>query len=189
MDDSLKVLRREYDDMFYFRFALPSMRAGLVNRSRPCLSVQDKGRVDGLRQTGKSPASRKRKHSPKKKGVSVKHRQHRLSPSAANSSSVVGLEEDFKISPEKFDEGHYCKFDGDAGFGVMEEFSDAWLANDDPDDLLCAASIDDLIRDGLGEEGFVCSTTERSRSTSFDDLDLVEEILESWANQFGLSLE
>jgi hypothetical protein len=192
-------------------------------------------------QTEQHPASRKRKRSPKKKGmpsncpskwtvsvpqpevividddepevividddepelsleqspaVSMKHRRQCLPPSvvastmvgylnAADSSSVVGLEDDFKICPEMFDEGDYCKSDGDAGFGVMEE----WLANDDSDDFLCATSFDDLIRDGFGEEEFVCSTTERSRSASFDDLDLGEESLESWANQFGLSLE
>jgi hypothetical protein len=239
MDDSLKVLRREYDDMFCFRFTPPSMRAGLVNRSRPCRSLQDKGLVDGRRQTEQPPVSRKRnRSSPNKKGMPSKRpskwngsvcqpevividddddedpelipkqplivavKQQRLPPSdvastmmgslknAADSPSVVvGLKEDFKISPEMFDQGDYCKFDGDGGFELINEFSDAWLANNDSDDFLCAASVDDLIRENDGEVGFVCSTTEHSRSTSLDDLDLGEDTLESWANQFRLSLE
>jgi hypothetical protein len=244
MDDSLKVLRREYDDMSCFDFTPRSMKSGSRKRSRPCFSLQDKGRVDGIRPTGKKPASRKRiRASPKKKGtplnrsskwnvsvpqpevividddddddnepelslehpsvVSVKHRKQCLSASVvastmmgyrnatADSSSVVSLEDDFEISFEMFDvdEGDYCKFDGDGGFELVNEFSDPWLASDDPDDDLCAASVDDLIRDNDGEVGFVCSTIGLSESASFDDLDLGEETLESWANQFGLSLE
>jgi hypothetical protein len=133
--------------------------------------------------------------------VSVKHRKQCLSASvvastmmgylnAADSSSVGDLEDDFKISPEMFDvdEGDYYKFDGDGGFELVNELSDPWFANDDQDDFLCTASVDNLIRDN-NEVGFVCSITGRSESASFDNLDLGEETLESWANQFGLSLD
>jgi hypothetical protein len=88
-----------------------------------------------------------------------------------------------------FDQVDYGKYDDNCGFALMHDFSDASLANDDPDDFLCAASVVDLIRDNDGEVRYICSTTERSQSASFDDLDLGEETLESWANQFGLSLE
>jgi hypothetical protein len=110
-------------------------------------------------------------------------------PNRTDSCSIAGFDEDFKISPSMFDEGDYGKCDYYDGFEVMKELSDAWLANDDPDDLLCSSSIDDLILDGDRKEAFDCSTTERVRSTSFDDLELGDGSMESWASEFGLSLE
>jgi hypothetical protein len=77
------------------------------------------------------------------------------------------------------DESGDGKCDNDDGFELMIEieFSEKWLASNDLDTFVCAPSIDDFILDAQGEE------------ESFDDVDLGDETMENWADQFGLSLE
>jgi hypothetical protein len=247
MDDSLKLLRREWDDMICFHFALPSMKAGLLNQNKE-RAYEARQKEQNCVDTKKTPfktETGKRKRSPQKSGIPskrpsklnfselevtviddepeltpelpvlpVKHQRlspsavasmmkgylnktaelpvlpvkhQRLSPSAVacmmkgylnktdSSSGMVSVDA-FNISSSMFDECGDGKCDEDDGFELMNEFSEKWLANNDLDSFVCAPSIDDFILDAQGEE-------------FFDDLDLGDETMESWADQFGLSLE
>jgi hypothetical protein len=212
MDDSLRVLKQESDDMFCFRFTPPSMRAGLANRSK------DKATTKPTRKRTRSPKKKEGSsvlsfmlkatvHQPPEvivvddndiepqlipeaSIVPVQHHHQNFStttsaiPAIMNASDLpqgADSAHDYSFPLSIFDDDEFCgKCKDDYELELLQEFSDVSPPNDVHDSCEYPAFID---------ESHFSRPTKRPRTSSFDDLDLGSETMESWANQLGLSLE